>query len=103
MSKPTIIYTHTDESPALATASLLPIIKQYLETADIDIITKDISLSGRIIAQFPEQLDPKQQQPDALKELGELTQDPTANIIKLPIFLLTEKKLDLFSSTVNNK
>ena len=84
MSKPTIIYTHTDESPALATASLLPIIKQYLETADIDIITKDISLSGRIIAQFPDQLDPKQQQPDALKELGELTQDPTANIIKLP-------------------
>jgi len=84
MSAPTIVYTHTDEAPALATASLLPIIEHYLSTAGIHVATKDISLSARIIAHFPDNLNADQQQSDALKELGELTQEPTANIIKLP-------------------
>jgi isocitrate dehydrogenase len=84
MPKPTIIYTHTDEAPALATASLLPIIERFVKTADIDVQTKDISLAGRILANFPDNLKDEQKQTDALAELGELTQDPTANIIKLP-------------------
>lgn len=80
----TIIYTHTDEAPALATASLLPIIKAYGQSAGVEFTLKDISLTGRILANFPEQLSPEQQQTDALAELGEMTQDPNANIIKLP-------------------
>lgn len=81
---PTIIYTETDEAPALATYSLLPIIQAFTKAADIDVETRDISLSGRIIANFPDYLQPDQQISDALAELGELTQDPLANIIKLP-------------------
>ena len=83
-STPKIIYTHTDEAPALATYSLLPIIKKFTEQCGIDIETRDISLAGRIIANFPEQLDDDQRQPDALAELGELAKTPAANIIKLP-------------------
>ncbi|MCF7790913.1 MAG: NADP-dependent isocitrate dehydrogenase [Victivallales bacterium] len=79
-----IYYTKTDEAPALATCSLLPIIEKYVKPADIEMIIKDISLAGRIIANFPERLDNKQQQPDALAELGELAKTPEANIIKLP-------------------
>lgn len=81
---PTIIYTETDEAPALATYSFLPIVKAFSEASDIAIETRDISLSGRIIASFPEFLTPEQQQADALAELGKLTQDPLVNIIKLP-------------------
>ncbi len=82
--KPTIIYTETDEAPALATYSLLPIISAFTKAADVEVETRDISLAGRIIANFSDFLTPVQQQSDALAELGELTQDPYANIIKLP-------------------
>jgi isocitrate dehydrogenase len=80
----TIIYTHTDEAPALATASFLPIVKAYAGVANVDIETRDISLAGRILSVFPDRLTPQQQVPDALKELGELAKTPEANIIKLP-------------------
>ena len=79
-----IIYTHTDEAPLLATYSFLPIISAYASTAGVEFETRDISLSGRIIALFPERLTPEQQQPDALAELGALAEQPDANIIKLP-------------------
>tara|TARA_B110000858_G_scaffold89711_2_gene103752 strand:- start:15849 stop:18077 length:2229 start_codon:yes stop_codon:yes gene_type:complete len=82
--KSTIIYTETDEAPALATYSLLPIIKAYTDASDVAIETRDISLSGRVIASFPEFLNADQQQSDTLAELGQMTQDPMANIIKLP-------------------
>jgi len=79
-----IIYTHTDEAPLLATGSLFPIIKTFASAADIDIELKDISLASRIIATFSDILPAEQQAPNALVELGELTQDATTNIIKLP-------------------
>ena len=79
-----IIYTHTDEAPALATHSLLPIVQAFAAAAGVDIELRDISLAGRILAQFPEQLTPEQQVPDALAELGALAKTPEANIIKLP-------------------
>ncbi len=79
-----IIYTKTDEAPALATYSLLPIIKTFTEAAGIAVETRDISLAGRIIANFPENLTDGQKQADALAELGELAKTPAANIIKLP-------------------
>ncbi len=83
-SASTIIYTETDESPALATYSLLPIVQAYAKAADINIETRDISLTGRIIANFPDNLSEQQKQSDALSELGELAKTPQANIIKLP-------------------
>ena len=79
-----IIYTHTDEAPALATESLLPIIRAFALTADVELETRDISLAGRILAQFPDRLSEQQQTADALSELGELAKTPDANIIKLP-------------------
>src|SRR5262245_5999576 len=79
----TIIYTHTDEAPALATYSFLPIIKTFTATCGVDVETRDISLAGRIIAAFPEKLNDKQRISDALAELGELCKKPEANIIKL--------------------
>ncbi len=79
-----IIYTLTDEAPALATYSLLPIVQAYTRTAGIQVETKDISLAGRIIANFPDYLTAEQQQSDALAELGALAQAAEANIIKLP-------------------
>ena len=82
--KPTIIYTETDEAPALATYSLLPIIQAFAGVSDINVETRDISLSGRIIANFPDYLNDGQRIGDALTELGEMTQDKLANIIKLP-------------------
>lgn len=82
--KSTIIYTETDEAPALATYSLLPIIKAYTDASDVAVETRDISLSGRVIASFSDFLNADQQQGDALAELGQMTQDPMANIIKLP-------------------
>ncbi len=79
-----IIYTLTDEAPALATHSLLPIIRQFAAAADVEVELRDISLAGRILAQFPDKLDEGQRVDDALGELGELAQTPEANIIKLP-------------------
>jgi isocitrate dehydrogenase len=84
MSTAKIIYTHTDEAPALATYSFLPIIRAFTEPAGVMVETRDISLSGRIIATFPEALTPEQRQADDLAELGELVKTPEANIIKLP-------------------
>ncbi len=81
---PKIIYTETDESPALATYSLLPIVQAYSRAAGIEVETRDISLTGRIIANFPDNLSAEQKQSDALAELGELAKTPEANIIKLP-------------------
>jgi len=82
--KPTIIYTITDEAPALATYSLLPIIQSFTASSGINVDTRDISLAGRIIANFPEHLTDEQRIGDALAELGELAKTPEANIIKLP-------------------
>ena len=79
-----IIYTLTDEAPLLATHSLLPIIQAYASRADVEVETRDISLSGRILAQFTDILPAEQQVPDTLLELGELAKTPRANIIKLP-------------------
>ncbi len=80
----TIIYTHTDEAPALATYSLLPIIEAFASRAGVTVTTRDISLAGRILAAFPEQLSPESRVPDDLEELGTLVTTPDANIIKLP-------------------
>src|SRR5690242_1938267 len=80
----TIIYTQTDEAPLLATYSFLPIIEAYAAKAGVEVETRDISLAGRIIAQFPDRLTDEQRQDDALAELGELAKQPEANIIKLP-------------------
>lgn len=79
-----IIYTHTDEAPMLATYSFLPIVSAYARTAGVEVETRDISLAGRIIAQFPDRLTDEQRLDDALAELGELATRPEANIIKLP-------------------
>ncbi|MBN8205462.1 NADP-dependent isocitrate dehydrogenase [Microbacterium esteraromaticum] len=84
MTDDAIIYTYTDEAPALATASFLPIIKAYTSQAGIEVETRDISLAGRILAAFPQKLTPEQQIGDALAELGGLATLPEANIIKLP-------------------
>jgi isocitrate dehydrogenase len=79
-----IVYTHTDEAPALATRSLLPILQAYTGAAGVEFELRDISLAGRILAQFPDRLDSEQQVADALAELGELVESPEANVIKLP-------------------
>ncbi len=84
MSEPTIIYTKTDEAPALATYSLMPIIQAFTRSAGVRVEMRDISLAGRIIARFPEYLKDEQKIGDALNELGELAKTPDANIIKLP-------------------
>src|SRR2546428_458516 len=82
--QPDIIYTKVDEAPELASASFLPIIQAFTKPAGIRVGTKDISLAGRIIAQFPDRLTQEQQQPDDLALLGELVEKPEANVIKLP-------------------
>lgn len=84
MTDSTIIYTHTDEAPALATYSFLPVVEAYASTAGVTVESRDISLAGRIIAGFPERLQESQRIDDALAELGELARTPGANIIKLP-------------------
>ncbi|MFI9803252.1 NADP-dependent isocitrate dehydrogenase [Streptomyces sp. NPDC052301] len=84
MTDSTIIYTYTDEAPALATHSFLPVIQAYASQAGVPVTTRDISLAGRIIAVFPEYLNEDQRIADALSELGELAKTPAANIIKLP-------------------
>ena len=83
-TKPTIFWTKVDEAPALATYSLLPIVQAYAAAAGINVETRDISLSGRILAQFPDVLKPDQKQSDDLAFLGQLAKEPHANIIKLP-------------------
>ena len=84
MSTPTIIYTKTDEAPALATRSFLPVIKRFTRSSGIAVETRDISLAGRILASFPDTLTEEQRVADALAELGALARTPEANIIKLP-------------------
>ncbi len=84
MTTSKIIYTHTDEAPALATKSFLPIIEAFTQAAGISVETSDISLAGRVIANFPEYLKEEQRIPDALAQLGEMVKKPDANIIKLP-------------------
>lgn len=84
IKRPTIIYTHTDEAPALATYSFLPVVKAYTKVAGIDVETRDISVASRILAVFSDYLDDSQKVPDTLSELGALAQTPEANIIKLP-------------------
>ena len=90
---PKIIYTLTDEAPFLATQSLLPIVQSFVRTAGVTVETRDISLSGRILAQFPERLTHEQQIGDHLAELGELAKTPEANIIKLPNISASEPQL----------
>ncbi len=82
--QPDIIYTKVDEAPELASGSFLPIIQAFTGVAGVNVGTKDISLAGRIISQFPDRLKPEQQQPDDLALLGEMVMKPDANIIKLP-------------------
>lgn len=84
MTDSTIIYTQTDEAPALATYSFLPVVRAYASTAGVTVESRDISLAGRIIASFPEKLEEGQRIDDALAELGDLAKTPEANIIKLP-------------------
>ena len=84
MSKETIIYTQTDEAPALATYSFLPIVQAFTKTSGVNVETRDISLAGRILSQFPDKLSDDQKVGDALAELGALAKTPEANIIKLP-------------------
>lgn len=101
MSK--IIYTKTDEAPALATQSFLPIVKAFTKTAGIEVETSDISLAGRIIATFPEFLKEEQRIPDALAELGELVKKPEANIIKLPNISASIPQLKAAIEELQNK
>ncbi|MBT5927793.1 MAG: NADP-dependent isocitrate dehydrogenase, partial [Verrucomicrobia bacterium] len=84
MSEPTIIYTKTDEAPALATHSLMPIIQAFTRPSGVRVEMRDISLAGRIIARFPDYLNEGQRIEDALNELGDLAKTPDVNIIKLP-------------------
>lgn len=84
MTAPKIVYTKTDEAPALATHSLLPIVRAFTQSSGVGVEVRDISLAGRIIANFPEKLSDEQRQSDALAELGEMAKTPDANIIKLP-------------------
>ena len=84
MSQPTIVYTKTDEAPALATYSFLPMIKRFSSSSNINVEFRDISLAGRILAVFPDYLSENQQIPDELTNLGRLALTPEANIIKLP-------------------
>src|SRR3954452_17389034 len=79
-----VIYTYTDEAPALATHSLLPIVRAFARRAGVEVELRDISLAARILAQFPDRLEDSRRVPDALAELGELAKTPAANIIKLP-------------------
>src|SRR5262245_39254424 len=84
MSTAKIIYTYTDEAPALATYSLLPIVQAFTRATGVQVETRDISLAGRILAAFPDRLPADRRQADDLAELGRLAKTPDANIIKLP-------------------
>ena len=83
-AEPTIIYTLTDEAPLLATYAFLPVVRAFTEPAGINVETRDISVGARILAEFSDCLTEEQRVPDSLAELGQLTQDPDTNIIKLP-------------------
>ena len=98
-----IIYTKTDEAPALATQSLLPIVKAFAKTSGIGIETRDISLTGRIISNFSDYLNSDQQLNDALAELGELAKQPEANIIKLPNISASIPQLQAAIKELQNK
>jgi len=89
----TIIYTLTDEAPMLATYSFLPVVQAFASQAGVDVETRDISLGGRILAQFPERLTEEQRVSDDLGELGALATTPEANIIKLPNISASEPQL----------
>ncbi len=93
MSSSKIFYTETDEAPALATYSFLPIVNAFTKVAGIDVVTRDISLASRILANFPDNLTDEQKQADALAELGELAKTPDANIIKLPNISASQPQL----------
>ena len=93
MGNSKIIYTLTDEAPLLATCSLLPVIRTFTSTADIDIVKSDISVAARILAEFSDYLTEDQKVPDNLAELGRLTQEPDTNIIKLPNISATVPQL----------
>src|SRR5438045_3347734 len=80
----TILYTHTDEAPALATRSLLPVVNAFTGVAEVHVELRDISLAGRVLAAFPDMLTPEQRVNDDLAELGQLVNTPEANVIKLP-------------------
>merc|ERR1719473_591351 len=84
MSSAKIVYTHTDEAPMLATYSFLPIIQAFVGSSNVQVELSDISVSGRVIANFPEYLTEEQKMPDELALLGQLTLKPECNIIKLP-------------------
>ena len=103
MSKSTIIYTHTDEAPALATQSFLPIIRAFAKQAGIQFELADISLAGRILAVFPEYLQENQRVPDALAQLGELVTKPEANVIKLPNISASMPQLTATIKELQNK
>jgi len=103
MAKQNIIWTKIDEAPALATYSLLPIVKAYAKACDIDVETKDISLAGRIIANFPENLTEAQKVEDALTQLGRLAKTEHANIIKLPNISATIGQLQAAISELQEK
>ena len=98
-----ITWTKIDEAPALASYSLLPILKSYLKNSGIEIDLADISLAGRIIANFPENLTEKQKLPDYLAQLGDLTQSPDANIIKLPNISASIPQLHAAIKELNEK
>ena len=98
-----IIYTKTDEAPALATQSLLPIIKSFVRSSGVEVELKDISLAGRIIASFPEYLSDSQKQTDDLSELGQLAKSPDANIIKLPNISASLPQLKLAISELQSQ
>jgi isocitrate dehydrogenase len=101
MTTAKIIYTLTDEAPALATYSLLPIVQAFTRSADIAVETRDISLAGRVIANFPDELTAQQRQADDLAELGELAKTPQANIIKLPNISASQPQLKAAISELN--
>ncbi|MGP5215017.1 NADP-dependent isocitrate dehydrogenase [Psychrobacter celer] len=101
MSK--IIYTKTDEAPALATLSFLPIVKAFTNTAGVSVDISDISVAARVLAEFPEYLTEEQRVPDNLAELGRLTQDPNANIIKLPNISASVQQLKAAIKELQNK
>ena len=98
-----IFWTKIDEAPALASYSLLPIVKSFLKNSGIEIELKDISLAGRIIANFPDYLTEDQKLPDYLTELGEITQLPDANIIKLPNISASIPQLHAAIKELNEK
>lgn len=98
-----IIYTYTDEAPLLATYSLFPVLKEYLSRGDVSIETMDISLAGRILANFSDYLKEDQKIPDFLAKLGEMTQDPKANIIKLPNISASIPQLNAAIAELNQK